>query len=35
MELWFEEHYRVSFDDEAGLAKKLEDIIGMFEGQNN
>jgi hypothetical protein len=32
--LYFEEHYKISFDDEAGLAEKSEHIVEMFEGQN-
>ena len=32
--LYFEKHYRVSFDDEAGLVEKLEYIVEMFECQN-
>lgn len=32
--LYFEEHYTISFDDEAGLVEKLERIVEMFEGQN-
>jgi len=31
---YFEKHYGVSFDDEAGLVEKLEHIVEMFEGQN-
>lgn len=31
---YFEKHYGVSFDDEAGLVKRLEQIVEMFEGQN-
>jgi len=32
--LYFEKHYGISFDNEAGLAEKLEHIVEMFEGQN-
>ena len=31
---YFEKHYGVSFDDEAGLVEKLEHIVEMFESQN-
>jgi hypothetical protein len=30
--LWFEEHYGVSFDDEARLVEELKRVAERFEG---